>query len=171
MFGRCIVLLLLMAGTDLNAQEYFRAQYEGVWQRHLEYSKAVAMAMPEVHYGYQPTDEAMSFQAQFLHIAENISSLTFLISGNRKDFFRKEAANSLKKSEVLDILDNANAYVLDLIQNASDSLLNEKITFRGVAMTKENIFYLIRDHQAHHRAQCLVYLRMNGVKAPGYIGW
>lgn len=171
MVGRFIVLLLLMAGTNLNAQEYFNGQYAGVWQRHLEYSKAVAEAMPEAYYTYKPTDEAMSFQGQFLHIADNISSLTFLITGNRKDFFRKEEANSLKKTEVLNILDQANAYVLDLIQNASDSLLKGEITFRGVAMTKENIFYLIRDHQAHHRAQCLVYLRMNGVQAPGYVGW
>lgn len=171
MIVRCIMLLLIIAGTDLKAQEYFREQYEGVWQRHLEYSNAVAEVMPEEHYGYKPTDEAMSFQAQFLHIADNISSLTFLITGVRKDFFRKEDANNLTKREVIDVLNKANVYVLDLIQYASEDLLKEKIRFRGVDMTKENIFYLIRDHQAHHRAQCLVYLRLKEATAPGYVGW
>jgi len=160
-----------MAGTDLKAQEYFDSHYAGVWQRHLDYSKAVAEAMPEANYGYRPTAEAMSFQEQLLHITDNISSLTTLITGNRQNFYLKEDANSLKKEAVLDILDRANGYVLDLIRNASDSQLDEAIEFRGVSMTKENIFYLLRDHQAHHRAQCLVYLRVNGVQAPGYVGW
>ena len=40
-------------------------------------------------------------------------------------------------------------------------------------LTKENIFYLLRDHQAHHRAQCLVYLRMEGISGGSrvYVGW
>ncbi len=171
MVVRCIVLLLIMAGTELDAQEYFRDQYQGVWERHLNYSKAVAEAMPEVNYDFRPTDEAMSFQGQLLHVVDNISMLTARITGDRKDFYRKEDVTTFKKADVLDILDRANAHVLDLIQNSSNSLLNEEIEFGGVSMTKENIFYLLRDHQAHHRAQCLVYLRMKGVKAPGYVGW
>ncbi|WP_158861527.1 DinB family protein [Lunatibacter salilacus] len=160
-----------MAGTELNAQEYFRAQYEAVWQRHLKYSKAVAESMPEVYYDFSPTEEAMSFQGQLLHVVDNISMLTVRITGDSKDFYRKEDVTAFKKADVLDILNRANAYVLDLIQNASDSLLNEEIDFRGVSMSKENIFYLLRDHQAHHRAQCLVYLRIKGIPAPGYVGW
>lgn len=168
---RCTILLLLMAWTNVMAQEYFEKQYAGVWQRNLNYSKAVAEAMPEVNYDFRPTDEAMSFQEQWLHVADNISMLTSRITGDRKNFYRKEDASGFNKADVLDVLDRANAYVLDLIRNASESQLNEEIEFGGVSMTKENIFYLLRDHQAHHRAQCLVYLRMKGVSAPGYVGW
>ncbi|SEJ11090.1 Uncharacterized damage-inducible protein DinB (forms a four-helix bundle) [Cyclobacterium xiamenense] len=171
MLFRWMVLLLLMTGTNLPAQEYFKTQYADVWQRNLNYSKAVAEAMPEAAYDFRPTDEAMSFQEQWLHVVDNISMLTSRITGDRKNFYRKEDATGFKKADVMDVLDRANAYVLDLIQNASDSLLLEAIEFGGVSMTKENIFYLLRDHQAHHRAQCLVYLRINGVPAPGYVGW
>ncbi|WP_162416847.1 DinB family protein [Cyclobacterium roseum] len=171
MVVRWIALLMIMAGTNLHAQEYFEKQYAGVWQRNLNYSKAVAEAMPEAGYDFRPTDEAMSFQEQWLHVADNISMLTSRITGDRKNFYRKEDATGFKKADVMAILDRANAYVLDLIQNASGSQLNEEIEFGGVSMTKENIFYLLRDHQAHHRAQCLVYLRMKGVSAPGYVGW
>lgn len=171
MVVRWMVLLLLMAGTDLKAQEYFDKQYAGVWQRNLEYSKAVAEAMPESSYDFRPTDEAMSFQEQLLHVADNISMLTSRITGDRNNFYRKEEVTGFKKADVMAILDRANAYVLDLIRNASEAQLNEEIEFGGVSMTKENIFYLLRDHQAHHRAQCLVYLRIKGVSAPGYVGW
>lgn len=168
---RLIVLLLLMAGNDIKAQDFFKGEFAGVWQRNLDYSRAVAEAMPEANYGFKPTDDAMSFQGQVLHIVDNISSLTAIITGNRKSFYQKEAMGKLEKEEVIEILDEANTYVLDIIRNASDSLLNEEIEFRAISMTKENIFYLLRDHQAHHRAQCLVYLRMNGGRAPGYVGW
>ncbi|SHM36706.1 Uncharacterized damage-inducible protein DinB (forms a four-helix bundle) [Cyclobacterium lianum] len=170
-FRQIALLLFMMAGTNLHAQEYFEKQYAGVWQRSLSYSKAVAEAMPAERYRYKPTEEAMSFQRQWLHIADNISMLTARITGDRKAFYNQEDASGFAKAEVLNILDSANNYVLDLIRNASASQLNETIEFGGVSMTKENIFYLLRDHQAHHRAQCLVYLRMNGVKAPDYVGW
>ncbi|WP_375584503.1 DinB family protein [Cyclobacterium xiamenense] len=171
MLARWMVLLLLMTGTNLPAQEYFKTQYAGVWQRHLDYSKAVAEAMPEANYDFRPAEGAMSFQEQFLHIVDNISMLTALLTGSRQEFYQKSAATGFKKDEVLRVLSHANAHVLDLIHHATDSLLNEEITFRGVPMSKQNIFYLLRDHQAHHRAQCLVYLRMKGVAAPGYVGW
>jgi len=127
--------------------------------------------MPEVNYNFRPTEGAMSFQEQLLHIVNNISMLTALITGNRQEFYQKAEAGEFNKAEVLQSLTRANAHVLELIHTASDSLLNEEITFRGVPMSKQNIFYLLRDHQAHHRAQCLVYLRMKGVPAPGYVGW
>ena len=168
---RWIVLLLLMAGNNLKAQDYFNDHFAGVWQRNLDYTRAVAEAMPEANYGFKPTNEAMSFREQLLHTVDNITSLTAIITGNRKSFYQKEGMAILEKEAVMVILDQANTYVLDLIRDSSDSLLNEEIEFRGVPMTKENIFYLLRDHQAHHRAQCLVYLRINGVRAPGYVGW
>lgn len=168
---RLTVLLLLMVGTNLNAQEYFGKQYADVWQRNVNYSKAVAEAMPEEHYDFRPTEEAMSFKGQWLHVVDNISMLTERITGERKEFYSIEDAIGFNKVDVLDILNRANSYVLELIRGSSGSLLNEEITFGGVEMTKENIFYLLRGHQTHHRAQCLVYLRINGVQAPGYVGW
>jgi uncharacterized damage-inducible protein DinB len=171
MWVRWTVLLLLMAGTELKAQEYFHSHFAEVWQRNMDYSMAIAEAMPETHYGFRPTGEAMSFQEHFLHIVDNISSLTAIITGDRKSFYNKDEISELEKDAVLEILDRANSYVLDLIREASIEMVNEEIEFRGVPMTKENIFYLLRDHQAHHRAQCLVYLRLKGGKAPGYVGW
>ena len=62
-------------------------------------------------------------------------------------------------------------YVGRLIEAVDDQKLGEEIEFGGVKMPKENIFYLMRDHATHHRAQAILYLRMNGVEAPRYRGW
>jgi uncharacterized damage-inducible protein DinB len=166
-----ILLAFFMGTSGLKAQGYFFDQFPEVWKRNMDYSLALAEAMPANLYDYRPTPEAMSFEDQLLHIVDNISSLTSIIIGERKNFYKKEEKGSLDKASVIDILQNANTYVLDLIKESNKSRLDEKVVFRDVNMTKENIFYLLRGHQVHHRGQCLVYLRINGVEAPGYVGW
>ncbi len=38
-------------------------------------------------------------------------------------------------------------------------------------MTERQIINLMNDHLTHHRAQAIVYLRLNGVMPPKYVGW
>ncbi|WP_373524559.1 DinB family protein, partial [Aquiflexum sp.] len=131
----------------------------------------VAKAMPEENYGFKPENEAMTFGGQLLHIVDNISFLTRLISGESNTFYDRTKAEELSKDQILEILKNANDYIGKLIVEISTDDLNAGIEFRKLEMSKENIFYLLRDHQVHHRGQCIVYLRMAGVKAPAYVGW
>ncbi|MCH7396464.1 DinB family protein [Belliella sp. DSM 107340] len=153
------------------AQNYFESQYPHVWERAIEYTLEVAKAMPEENYNFKPEAEAMTFGGQMLHIVDNISFLTKLVSGNTITFYDRSKSEELSKSQILDILTNANAYVGKLIAEISENDRNAAIEFRNVEMSKENIFYLLRDHQVHHRGQCIIYLRIAGVKAPPYVGW
>lgn len=38
-------------------------------------------------------------------------------------------------------------------------------------LTRRQILILMHDHQAHHIGQLIVYLRLKGIKPPGYVGW
>ncbi|WP_339924893.1 DinB family protein [uncultured Cyclobacterium sp.] len=165
------IMVLVMGSSSLKAQAYFSDQFPDVWKRSMDNSRKMAEAMPANLYDYKPTPEAMSFRDQILHIAGNISYLTATINGEKKSFFEKEDTQSLDKDAIIAILDAANNYVLELIKETDKSQLDEEIVFANENMTKENIFYLLRGHQTHHRAQCLVYLRLNGIKAPAYVGW
>ena len=166
----CLLLMLFFI-FQLNAQNYFQSQYPQVWERASDYTFEVAKAMPEENYGFKPQDEAMTFGGQLLHIVDNISFLTRLISGESKTFYDRTKSEDLSKDQILEILKKANDYVGKLIVEISIDDLNSAIEFRNLEMSKENIFYLLRDHQVHHRGQCIVYLRMAGVKAPPYVGW
>jgi uncharacterized damage-inducible protein DinB len=166
-----LILLILFYSVPLKAQNFFTSQYPKVWERASDYTLAVAKAMPEEHYAFKPDTGAMTFGGQMLHIVDNISFLTRLISGESKTFYDRNKAEELNKDEIIEILENANNYVGSLISGISTVDLNTGIEFRKLEMTKENIFYLLRDHQVHHRGQCIVYLRMAGVKAPAYVGW
>jgi uncharacterized damage-inducible protein DinB len=166
-----LILLILFYSVPLKAQNFFTSQYPQVWERASEYTLEVAKAMPEENYGFKPQEDAMTFGGQLLHIVDNISFLTRLISGESKTFYDRTKAEELNKDEIIEILENANDYVGSLISGISTDDLNTAIEFRKLEMSKENIFYLLRDHQVHHRGQCIVYLRMAGVKAPTYVGW
>ena len=165
------VLLILLFHSTLYAQNYFHSQYPQVWERASDYTLAVATAMPEKNYVFKPEDSAMTFGGQLLHIVDNISYLSSLISGESKTFYDRGKTESLNKEQIIEILQNANDYIGKLIAQISNDDLNATIEFRRLEMSKENIFYLLRDHQVHHRGQCIVYLRMADVKAPAYVGW
>lgn len=156
---------------NLLAQSYFKKEYPEVWQRATAYTLEVAAAMPVDKYGYKPTEESMLFHAQLTHLAQNLSFLSGKITGNRPDFFKGKDPETLSKEEVCRILVEAFEYVGRLIEATDEQTLREEIEFAGVKMPKENIFYLMRDHVTHHRAQAILYLRMHGVEAPAYRGW
>lgn len=173
MFNKMMWLLSFFACAPLPlmAQSYFRTDYPMVWQRAAEYTLEVAAAMPAEKYDFKPTPESMTFRGQMVHTAQNLSFLSDKITGERPDFFEGQDPDLLTKEEVSAILRRAFDYVALLIRETDDDTLHEQIEFREETMSKENIFYLMRNHVTHHRAQAIVYLRMNDADIPGYRGW
>lgn len=166
-----LISVSIFLSSSLMAQSYFRTEYGAVWQRAVNYALESAEAMPANHYAFKPTEESMTFHEQLVHIVRNLTSLSSLIAGNKQDFFNGKKPDSLTKDELIPIFQRSLMYVGKLINEIEDKTLHEIIDFRGEKMTKENIFYLMRDHTAHHRAQAILYLRMNGIDAPNYRGW
>jgi uncharacterized damage-inducible protein DinB len=165
------ILMTFFMQQNIMAQSYFKKEYPHVWQRSADYILEVAAAMPADKYSFKPTEESMSFHAQLTHLAQNLSFLSAKITGDRPDFLNGKDPEKLSKEEICMVLGEAFGYVDRLIEAVDDQKLQEEIEFGGVKMSKENIFYLMRDHATHHRAQAILYLRMNGVEAPRYRGW
>lgn len=163
------IYLLLWVYLPISAQSYFNSQYASVWSRSGEYTLEVAEAMPEENYNFKPEGGSMTFKEQLVHITQNLYFLSMKINNDHPELIKKEG--SLNKEEIIENLKKSIEHVAQLIQIADDYLLNEKLNFSGENMTKENIFYLMRDHMAHHRGQIILHLRMNGIQAPAYRGW
>lgn len=49
--------------------------------------------------------------------------------------------------------------------------LTKEFDWSGRKLNKIQFLNLIQDHQTHHRAQLLVYLRLNNLTPPRYSGW
>ena len=164
-------LIAFFVQYHVVGQSYFRKDYPDVWQRATDYTLEVAAAMPASKYGFSPMQESMTFQEQLTHLVLNLSFLSGLITGERPDFFRGRKPEILSKEEVGIVLKEAFGHVGQLIKEIDAQVLQEGIDFGGEKLRKEGIFYLMRDHVTHHRAQAILYLRMNKVEAPAYRGW
>lgn len=166
-----LILFTCFIHHGTMAQSYFHDVFPGVWERATSYTLEVAEAMPPEKYGYRPTEESMTFQEQLIHLVQNISFLSSRIRGEHQDFLKGKKPEALTKQEAIIAFKAASRYVSQLITQVDEQTLQARTAFGGEEMPRENLFYLMRDHTTHHRAQAILYLRLNGIKAPLYRGW
>ena len=176
-----LLCLCLTAKLPLMAQGmYF--DWAAKWAGAREYTLAVAYAMPDSLYAWRPdypvrdsaTGElrpARTFGNQLVHLADNIR---WLSASKLHDGERPERAE-------IDDTDKAavRAYVEEAFDVGAEALhalrigaLDEQVEwFDGGRISRRRAGLLLFDHVTHHRAQAIVYMRMCGREAPGYVGW
>jgi len=140
-------------------------------QNSKEYTLKVATLMPEEKYGFKPVPDEMSFGEQLLHIAGNLNWLTSSYITSNKSPVTKAATQVQKKDEIIQVLNKTYEYAIGALKSFQTSHLADTVSFFAGSKTKLQIINLISDHQTHHRAQMIVYLRLNGIKPPEYVGW
>ena len=64
-----------------------------------------------------------------------------------------------------------NRAVVEIIENTNDADLKITVDFFAGPKSKLQILNLLQDHLSHHRGQLIVYLNLNNIKPPSYIGW
>jgi uncharacterized damage-inducible protein DinB len=136
-----------------------------------EYTLKVADLMPEEKYNYKPSKEEMDFGKQLLHISKNLCWLSSsYLTGNKNPLTAADDKLTSKK-DIIPIVIKAYDFAIDALQNFNPKALTDAVKFFSGPMNKLQIINLVQDHQTHHRGQLLVYLRLNGVKPPAYVGW
>jgi uncharacterized damage-inducible protein DinB len=171
---RLLFILFLFAINTATAQKIdslFLGAAISKLENSKEYTLKVANLMPEGKYSFKPTPDEMSFGEQLLHISENLGWLTSSYITNSKNPVTKEATQVQKKEEILQLLNKTYDFAIAAFKQFDASHLVDTVSFFAGPKTKLQIINLISDHQTHHRAQLLVYLRLNGIKPPEYIGW
>lgn len=166
------VLAIIMVGSsELYAGGTFAKESIPTWQRAKDYSVKFAEAMPEEHYNFKPTPEIMSFAEQVVHTAGVSFWFASKISGepNPGKGFKAEGKS---KAEIIKYLKDSFDYVEKALTNLSDEEAAKVIPLWGeLKLTKAQTFLTTRDHTTHHRGQMVIYLRLKGIKPPGYVGW
>ena len=158
-------------------QDTFTSDALSKWKGMKSYTIAVAEAMPENKFNFKPVQEEGTFAEQLIHSANNIYTLSsrFLRDTvspvNMKSMEEKVRNNGLTKAEIIAYVSNAFDYGGKSIEMLDAKKLEEVINFWGGRATKRKIVLLLNDHQTHHRGQMVVYLRLNGIAPPAYIGW
>jgi len=172
---RIIYLLLFFLLTNTATAQKFDSLFLDAaiakLQNSNEYTLKVANLMPEEKYGFKPVPDEMSFGEQLLHIASNLNWLTSSYITSSKSPVTKEATKVEKKEEIIAVLNKTYEYAIGALKSFDGSHLVDTVSFFAGPKTKLQMINLISDHQTHHRAQVIVYLRFNGIKPPDYVGW
>lgn len=166
-----IVLLIAFFSTNIITAGNFKDNYLPVWERATNYTLEVVRAMPADNYDYRATDEVGSFAGLSGHIAGNIFWLTSRLIKDEDNQIDRIEWKELSKEEIISYLKQAFNYVAETVKEINEEELNDTLEFGGETMNKERIFGLMRDHMTHHRAQLILYLRLNKIEPPRYVGW
>ena len=164
-----IIALCLIMGSQLAMAQVKVADLIKEWDRSKAYTKEYLDAMPDSGYALKPTPEMRSFAAQMLHLADANYGFVSSITGTKSPFDRGELEKSSDKSKsnVSKLVLTSYDYVIDHIKKMPEAQLYEAFKlFEKFDMSKRLAFAKVFEHQAHHRGQTTVYLRLAGVKPP-----
>ena len=138
-----------------------------------DYTVECAQAMPEAKYRYRPVPDVRSFGQQMVHIAESVKGLYEIFVEGKGAITNalSEAGQEVVRSraEVVTQLRQSFQYVDAAVAKLTEYELGQRISFLGDRqLARWRVLDFILDHTTHHRAQTIVYLRMNGVQPPSY---
>ena len=137
------------------------------------YTLAMADKLTEDKYDFKPVKEEMSFKEQLVHIGENIYWLSSTYIKEEPNPLKGKKVNSsdMNKEQVMQFVKDAYEYGLKVMIELDEKTLSNEFNWNAGKLNKYQFLNLIQDHQAHHVGQIIVYLRLNTIEPPKYIGW
>lgn len=165
-------LLIFFAFLTINvsAQQEVTKAFVEKWDNSKTYLLDMAKAMPEEYYNYKPTEREMTFKEQLIHILENMDWLSTTYFTTEK-YTKKNRVDLVSKQQLLEEINVAFDKAKNRVQGYKDADLTQKVDFFAGPKLKLQILNLMQDHVTHHRGQLIVYLNMNQIQPPKYVGW
>jgi len=166
---RCMTKFVIGAALVLPAL----AQEGGIpshltdhWKTSRKYVIALAEQMPAADYAFKPNPAEMSFGEQMAHIA-GANAFFFARLTGQKDPIPKPT--QFDKDSVLKLLNTSYDFVIASLEKLDFERFHQTFDSpEGGKMTGMELYLLAVDHTAHHRGQCIVYLRAKGIKPADY---
>lgn len=151
---RATILLAEWTRAKLGVQEYIEA-------------------MPEDGIGFKPTPAVRSFAEQMLHLAGGNYMFAAVAAGkeNPWDFTKGKDAEKVPefkqtKAALLKFVMESYDFAISAVKELKQSQLDETVALFSMKMPRHLVLTKGIEHQAHHRGQTTIYLRMKGVTPP-----
>ena len=135
------------------------------WKIAKTYTIALAEMMPEDGYASKPNPAQMTFAGQMEHIAGANAFFFSRITDGKSPLGKPEAHD---KASVIKMLNASFDYAIQSVAALTPAQLNRMIELEGGKMSGLEAVMLAMDHTAHHRGQCIVYLRVKNIAPPEY---
>lgn len=161
------------ATIDLESEaQRVRRELLEAWARSETLTLITATQMPAESYDFKYTPEAMTFAEQWRHCCQFTTTLLAARLGIADPYKNgRELSKAVTKQQVVEEIKALYGFMRQTITTISDAKLFEQAEFVGGRIPNWRYLYAMDNHIIHHRGQCMVYLRMNGVTPEGYLGW
>jgi uncharacterized damage-inducible protein DinB len=141
------------------------------WKRARKWTLDYIDAMPENAMGFKPTPEIRSFAEQMLHLAFWNCALAEAVGGKANPYGKKqetlEQRDDVKSKPALrKVVEESYDNLLAAVAGLDEAKMLEQVSLFNTKMTRMNVLVSALDHQAHHRGQTTIYLRLKGLTPP-----
>lgn len=161
--------MTLLSSLFSTAQNFtFKEEFLMKWKSTTEYTLKVAQKMPESKYNYKPNPDMRSFGEQMEHIGYAITYLPHKALNIKEVKYKGSLTD---KIALVNYLKSQFAIIENAVEQTEDSAFEKPASFWAGKMTLRKILNITYDHTTHNRAQAIIYLRINKLKAPQYIAW
>jgi uncharacterized damage-inducible protein DinB len=170
------LLMILTLAVPALAQTTVKDALVKHWKTSGEFTLAVASTMPADGYTFRPNPEEMSYGQLMAHIAGVNLNACANASGLAKPALPPKIAEWAKDTQKVEVdKDTAVPFLrdsFDFCNKAVAGMTPERMdTVVGPPnrnLTGFEWLWAYFTHTAHHRGQAEVYLRVKGIKPPGY---
>ncbi len=168
----CIISFAFLIPGAGQAQTLtdIKAQMIKDWERAKAYTTDYLNAMPADKYSFKPNDSIRSFAGQMLHIAQaNVFLMSNAIDKQPPSWLMsnpEKSTTAQQKDSVAYYLNASYDYCLNAIRDYDMSKWNEKKKIFGFEEPRYVLMNKAFEHQAHHRGQTTIYIRLQGIKPP-----
>jgi uncharacterized damage-inducible protein DinB len=144
---------------------------ESSWKRARKWTLDYIDAMPENATSFKPTPEIRSFAEQMLHLAFWNYAIAESLGGKASPYGKKqetlEQREDVKaKAELRKVVEESYDNLLAAVAGLDEAKMLEQVSIFNSKTTRLTVLTYALDHQAHHRGQTTIYLRLKGVTPP-----
>ena len=133
-----------------------------------KYTIQVLDKMPAELLAFKPNKNVRTFAEIFQHIGE---AQLYTASQGVEVRQIKFQGDLNSKKELKEFLKQSNHLLLHAMEKLSNEDLQESVRFWDGQSSIFKILNFTLDHVTHHPGQANVYLRLNTIRPPDYIGW
>ncbi|MBS1564933.1 MAG: DinB family protein [Bacteroidetes bacterium] len=157
-----------VAAQGINADSV-KAQLIKDWQRAKDYTDEYLKTMPADKYGARPVDSIRSFAEQMLHLSMGNEGLIVAATGSERIFNGRnieKAPGAQSRDSVMYFVDASYDFAINSIKKLDASKLGERVSRGKLNETRLTWIMKAFEHQTHHRGQCTIIIRLQGIRPP-----
>ncbi|MES1216645.1 MAG: DinB family protein [Bacteroidota bacterium] len=165
-----LLIAVYSSAQSLNTED-IKAQLVKEWERSKAYTIDYLNTMPANKYSFKATDSIRSFAQQMLHLAgANVFFMSLATDLKAPSFPQnlEQSTSAQSKDSVMYYVTTSYDYAIAAAKSSDITKWGEKkkLPFGGYEETRFALITKAIEHQAHHRGQTTIYIRLQGIKPP-----